>query len=221
MRSRTNLNSKCVGCYANVLHSLYLAAAQSEELHLEGRRQRFQPAGEQSRYEVSSRTHTNVRREHAGVPNVLYAACAPERGRSGSHAWIGVAFRAAWRFWSGWDDNDVYEAPNQQIRFPQCGSGGPPHGIVPECERSGLQFGPRMLGWERKRRRRGGGRSCTDTCSRPMVLNLKDRGGSPPPAGGVVPSRPRSEPLLFARRRPRKKKKKQRKKHQKEWGGNR
>lgn len=78
MRSRTNLNSKCVGCYANVLHSLYLAAAQLEELHLEGRRRRFQPAGEQSRYEVSARTRTNVRREHTGVPNVLYAACAPE-----------------------------------------------------------------------------------------------------------------------------------------------
>lgn len=30
MHSRTNLYSKSVGCYTNVLHSLYLAEAQSE-----------------------------------------------------------------------------------------------------------------------------------------------------------------------------------------------
>lgn len=30
MHSRTNLYSKCVGCYTNVVHSLNLAEAQSE-----------------------------------------------------------------------------------------------------------------------------------------------------------------------------------------------
>lgn len=32
MHSRTNLYSASVGCYTNVLHSLNLAAAQSEKL---------------------------------------------------------------------------------------------------------------------------------------------------------------------------------------------